>query len=136
MKMIVHGTSYVGALGEYQSVTNEEHKAYVKEIVPYICDRVSVIVGASRERPEEVVELVENIKVCGGHAAMVLPPFYCHPSQDETVAHYKYIMDHVDFPVVAYNNTGSARIEIEQDTFKDCLKQTNDCKEVHLKRRN
>lgn len=121
----VHGICVLGATGEYQSVTNEEHKAYVKEIVPYICDRVSVIVGASRERPEEVVELVENIKACGGHAAMVLPPFYCHPSQDEVVAHYKYIMDHVDFPVVAYNNPGSAGIEIEQDTFKELFKLSN-----------
>lgn len=121
----VHGICVLGATGEYQSVSDEEHKAYVKEIVPYICDRVSVIVGASRERPEDVVELVKNMKECGAHAAMVLPPFYCHPSQDEVVAHYKYIMDNVDFPIVAYNNPGSAGIEIEQDTFKELFKLSN-----------
>lgn len=121
----VHGICVLGATGEYQSVSDEEHMQYVKEVVPYICERTSVIVGASRERPEDVVKLVKNIKECGGHAAMVLPPFYCHPSQDEVVAHYKYIMDNVDFPLVAYNNPGSAGIEVEQDTFKELFKLPN-----------
>lgn len=78
--------------------------AYVKEIVPYVKDRVSVIVGASRERPEDVVKLVNNIKECGAHAAMVLPSFYCHPAQDEIVEHYRYIEEQTQFPIVAYNN--------------------------------
>ena len=118
----VHGICILGATGEYQSVSNEEHKAYVKEIVPYICERTSVIVGASRERPEDVVDLVQNIKECGGHAAMVLPPFYCHPSQDEIVEHYRYIMEKTQFPIVAYNNPGSAGIEIEKETFQEIFK--------------
>lgn len=118
----VHGICVLGATGEYQSISNEEHKAYVKEIVPYIKDRVSVIVGASRERPEDVVELVENIKACGGDAAMVLPPFYCHPAQNEVVEHYRYIMEHTQFPIVAYNNPGSAGIAIERETFQEIFK--------------
>lgn len=121
----VHGICVLGATGEYLSVSDEEHIAYVKEIVPYISDRVSVIVGATRERTDDVVKLVQNIKECGAHAAMVLPPFYCHPSQDEVVAHYKYIMDQVDFPLVAYNNPGSAGIEVEQDTFKKLFELKN-----------
>lgn len=118
----VQGVCILGATGEYQSVTNEEHIKYVKEIVPYIKDRVKVIVGASRERPEDVVELVKNAKESGAHAAMVLPPFYCHPAQDEIVKFYNYIMDETDFPIVIYNNPGSAGVEIEQGTFQEILK--------------
>ena len=44
----VQGVCILGATGEYQSISDEEHMAYVKEIVPYVKDRVSVIVG----RPE------------------------------------------------------------------------------------
>ena len=114
----VQGVCILGATGEYQSITDEEHMAYVKEIVPYVKDRVSVIVGASRERPEDVVKLVNNIKECGAHAAMVLPSFYCHPAQDEIVEHYRYIEEQTQFPIVAYNNPGSAGIEIGQDAFR------------------
>ena len=46
--------------------------AYVKEIVPYVKDRVSVIVGASRERPEDVVKLVNNIKECAVRGAYMI----------------------------------------------------------------
>lgn len=117
----VQGVCILGATGEYQSISDEEHMEYVKEIVPYIKDRTSVIVGASRERPEDVVKLVKNIKACGAHAAMVLPSFYCHPAQDEIVEHYRYIEEQTEFPIVAYNNPGSAGIEIGQEAFRKIL---------------
>ena len=117
----VQGVCILGATGEYQSISDEEHMAYVKEIVPYVKDRVSVIVGASRERPEDVVKLVNNIKECGAHAAMVLPSFYCHPAQDEIVEHYRYIEEQTQFPIFAYNNPGSAGIEIGQDAFRQIM---------------
>ena len=117
----VQGVCILGATGEYQSISDEEHMAYVKESVPYVKDRVSVIVGASRERPEDVVKLVNNIKECGAHAAMVLPSFYCHPAQDEIVEHYRYIEEQTQFPIVAYNNPGSAGIEIGQDAFRQIM---------------
>lgn len=117
----VQGVCILGATGEYQSISDEEHMEYVKEIVPYIKDRVSVIVGASRERPEDVVKLVLNIKECGAHAAMVLPSFYCHPSQDEIVEHYRYIEEKTKFPIVAYNNPGSAGIEIGKEAFQKIM---------------
>ena len=117
----VQGVCILGATGEYQSISDEEHMAYVKEIVPYVKDRVSVIVGASRERPEDVVKLVNNIKECGAHAAMVLPSFYCHPAQDEIVEHYRYIEEQTQFPIVAYNRPGAAGIEIGQDAFRQIM---------------
>ena len=117
----VQGVCILGATGEYQSISDDEHMAYVKEIVPYVKDRVSVIVGVSRERPEDVVKLVNNIKECGAHAAMVLPSFYCHPAQDEIVEHYRYIEEQTQFPIVAYNNPGSAGIEIGQDAFRQIM---------------
>ena len=121
----VHGICVLGATGEYMSITNEEHKEYVKEIVPYICNRTSVIVGVTRERPDDVIELIQNAKNSGAHAAMVLPPYYCHPAQDEIFSHYKYIMEKVDCPLVIYNNPGSAGIEIEADTFDKILALKN-----------
>lgn len=113
----VHGVCILGATGEYMSITLEEHKAYVKEIVPYISGRVSVMVGATRERADDVVELVNTIKASGAHSAMVLTPPYCHPAQDEIVENYRYIMEKTDFPIAVYNNPGSCGVNIERETF-------------------
>lgn len=114
----VHGLVVLGATGEYLSVTDDEHMAYVREMVPYINGRVPVIVGASRERPDDVIRLVLNAKAAGAQAAMILPPYYCHPAQEEVVEHYRYIGEKTDFPIMAYNNPGSCGIELDRDTLK------------------
>lgn len=118
----IHGICILGATGEYMSLTMEEHKAYVQEVVPYIRDRVTVVVGATRERPDDVIELIRNAKEAGAHSAMVLPSPYCHPSQEEIVAHYRYIGDNTDFPLMVYNNPSSAGVEIEPETFQQIFK--------------
>lgn len=117
----IKGICILGATGEYQSITVEEHKLFVREIVPYIKDRVSVIVGATREWADEVVELIGNMKDCGADAAMVLTPPYCHPSQDEIVENYRYIMEKTEFPIMIYNNPGSCGVNIERNTYQELM---------------
>ncbi len=118
----VHGLVILGATGEYLSVTNEEHKAYIREMLPYINGRVPVIVGATRERPDDVIDLVLNAKQAGADAAMVLPPYYCHPSQQEVIEFYQYIAEKTDFPIMAYNNPGSCGIELSRETLCEIYK--------------
>lgn len=116
--MIDNGIGGVGVLmaaGEYQSVTMEEHKEYVREMVPYIKNLgASVIVGASRERVEDVVELIENAREAGADAAMVLPSFYYRMDQGEIYKHYEYINEHSGLDIMVYNNPHcSSPIETE-----------------------
>lgn len=106
--MIDNGIGGIGVLmaaGEYQSMSLDEHKAYVNEMVPYIKARgASVIIGASRERVEDVVDLMENAREAGADAAMVLPSFYYGQSQGEIIDHYTYINDHSGLDIMVYNN--------------------------------
>lgn len=118
----VKGICVLGATGEYQSITDREHKEYVRQIVPYIRERVSVLVGVSRERPDDVVDLMKNDWECGAMAAMILPPFYCHPARDEIVEHYRYIADKTEMPFIVYNNPGSAGVDMDRETIREILK--------------
>ena len=100
----VQGVCILGATGEYQSISDEEHMAYVKEIVPYVKDRVSVIVGASRERPEDVVKrstISRNV--------VRMQRWCCHLSivirhRTKLWSNYRYIEEQTQFPIAAYNN--------------------------------
>lgn len=118
----VHGICLLGATGEYMSITNDEHTKYVREIVPYLAKRTSVIVGVTRERADDVIDLTLNAKSAGAHAVMALTPPYCHPSQDEAIENYRYIMEKTEFPMMVYNNPGSCGIELERDTFRELFK--------------
>jgi 4-hydroxy-tetrahydrodipicolinate synthase len=120
------GLALLCASGEYQSISNDEHMAYIREMVPYLKNRASIIVGVSRERPEDVVELMENARIFGADAAMVLPPFYYHLSQDELIAHYQYINSHSTLPIMVYNNPGTS-VAIAPDTIDEL------CKLEHVK---
>lgn len=113
----VHGICMMGATSEYLSVTDEEYAQYIKEMVPYVKGRTHIVVGATRERTEDVVKLMGIAKDCGAEAAMVLPPYYCHPSQNEIYEHYEFITSHVKLPVIIYNNPGSSGVEIESKTI-------------------
>nr|WP_308505749.1 dihydrodipicolinate synthase family protein [uncultured Agathobaculum sp.] len=117
----IDGLGILMAAGEYQSMSLEEHKAYVREMVPYVKDRVSVIVGCSRERPEDAVELMENAREAGASAAMVLPSFYYHPTQHEIYEHYKYINDHSGLDIMVYNN-GNVTTGITTETMRELYK--------------
>lgn len=101
----ITGMGVLMASGEYQSMTLDEHKEYVNIMVPYAKSKgASVIVGCSRERVEDACELMNNAYKAGADAAMVLPSFYYHQSQEEIIDHYTYLNDHSDLDIMVYNN--------------------------------
>lgn len=117
----IKGVCLLGATGEYQSITNKEHIDYIRQIVPYIKERMSIIVGVSRERPDDVIELMNSDEQAGVDAAMILSPFYCHPSQNEILENYRYIASKTTLPIMIYNNPGSAGVDISRETLKQVL---------------
>lgn len=120
----INGLGILMAAGEYQSVSLEEHKEYIREMVSYVKDRASVIIGGSRERPEDVVELMENAREAGADAAMVLPSFYYHMDQKELVEHYKYINDNSGLDIMVYNNPATSS-PILKETMEELYKLEN-----------
>lgn len=121
----VHGVCLMGATGEYMNVTTKEHKVYIEKMMDHINGRVPVIMGATRERPDDVIDLTLHAKENKIAAAMVLPPYYSNPSQEEIFSHYKYINDSIDFPIMVYNNPGSAGVDIEKQTLANIAKLPN-----------
>ena len=113
----IHGLVILGSTGEYQSVTIEEHKSYAEKMIAHVNGRVTTVVGTSKERPEDVIDLINHAKASGADGAMVLPSFYCRPLQEEIYAHYKKINDAVALPIMVYNNPHSAGVTIEYDTM-------------------
>ena len=118
----IGGVGILMAAGEYQSISIEEHREYCSVMVPYAKEKgMSVIVGASRERVEDVVEIMNNAYGFGADAAMVLPAFYYNQSQEEIIDHYTYINDHSDLDIMVYNNP-NVTSGITRETMKELYK--------------
>lgn len=121
----IQGVCLLGATGEYQSVSNEEHKFYLGKLIPAVRDRASVIVGASRENPDDVIDLMNAAQRLDADAAMVLPPFYCHPNQQEILENYRYISSRTTLPMIVYNNPGSAGVDMTRETLQKVFELPN-----------
>ena len=117
----IQGVCILGATGEYQSLSDQEHMDYLSQVVPYVCDRISVIVGISRERPDDVISLARHAEKCGAQAGMMLSPFYCHPNQEEILENYRYVTANTSLPIILYNNPGSAGVDISRETMQQIM---------------
>ena len=57
-------------------------------------------------------------KAAGVAGAMVLPPYYCLPSDDEVVEHYQRISDGIELPILLYNTPGRTRVDLVPDLLE------------------
>ena len=119
----IKGVLILGGTGEYQSITNEEHKFYTSQIVPFAKQNgMTVVLGVSRERPDEVIELIENAEQYGADLAMVSPPFYCNPTQREIIENFRYITENTKMDVLVYNNPFATGVAVDRETTRALMK--------------
>ncbi|MFE7423456.1 dihydrodipicolinate synthase family protein [Rhodococcus sp. NPDC057529] len=113
----------LGATGEYQSLTNDEHKYYISEMVPYLKEKgLTVAAGVGRERPDDVIELMNHDQAAGLDIGMLLPPFYSNPNQTEIVENYRYIAEHTTLPIMLYNNPWNSGVNLTRESLQELFK--------------
>jgi 4-hydroxy-tetrahydrodipicolinate synthase len=113
----------LGATSEYQSLTNDEHKYYISQIVPYLKERgLTVCAGVGRERPDDVIDLINHDQKHGLDIAMLLPPFYSNPNQTEILENYRYIAANTTLPLMIYNNPWNSGVNIARETLQEIFK--------------
>jgi 4-hydroxy-tetrahydrodipicolinate synthase len=55
-------------------------------------------------------------KKCGAAAALVVAPYYNRPSQEGLLAHFSYLAEHSDLPIVLYNVPGRTVTDLQPET--------------------
>jgi 4-hydroxy-tetrahydrodipicolinate synthase len=53
---------------------------------------------------------------CGAAAALLVAPYYNRPSQDGLLAHFSYLAEHSDLPIVLYNVPGRTVTDLKPET--------------------
>jgi 4-hydroxy-tetrahydrodipicolinate synthase len=99
----VHGLILLGSSGEFSSLTLQERKSYVKEMVSHVSGRVPVIVGVGNTVLKEVLELVTLCDALGANGVMAVNPYYWKLSDDQLLRYYSTIADHTKMPILLYN---------------------------------
>ena len=102
----MHGLVINGTTGEWFSQTTEEMEELFRVAAEVVNGDIPIIAGCTAYTPEQVVRhagLAEKAKLDG---ILVAPPPYIVPTNEELVAYYQYINDHVPLPICVYNSFG------------------------------
>lgn len=101
-----------GTTGESATMTIAEHNRVVSICVEQAAGRVPVIAGAGSNDTRIALEHMEAAKSAGADAALVVSPYYNKPSQKGLYAHFAYLAQNCDLPIVIYNIPGRSVVDI------------------------
>lgn len=120
----IHGVAAIGSTGEFAGLEDCEKEKAAATVIETAAKRIPVIVGASAESTEKVIQYAKAAKKMGADGVMVLPSYYCKPNQEEMFTHFARLADAVDIPVVIYNNPATTGVDIKAETVARMFKHS------------
>ena len=117
-----HGLVPVGTTGESPTLSHDEHRKVVEEVIRVVNRRVPVIAGAGSNSTREGIGLIQHAQAAGADAALVVTPYYNKPTQPGLIAHYTALHDASDLPIIIYNIPGRSVIDMTPETMGELAK--------------
>jgi len=105
-----------GTTGEASTMDNAEHYRVIELCVEQAGGRVPVIAGCGSNDTRTAVAHLKAAKARGADAALCVAPYYNRPSQAGLLAHFSWLAENSDLPIVLYNVPGRTVTDIEPDT--------------------
>lgn len=112
-----NGIVPVGTTGESPTLSHDEHRLMIEEVVKAVAGRVPVIAGSGSNNTTEAIELTRHAQKAGADAALVVTPYYNKPTQRGLIAHFTAVHDATDIPIIIYNIPPRSIIDMMPDTM-------------------
>jgi 4-hydroxy-tetrahydrodipicolinate synthase len=106
-----------GTTGESATMTIEEHDRVVRICIDQAAGRVPVIAGCGSNDTTVALHHMKSAKAAGADAALVVLPYYNRPNQDGLIAHFTYLAEHSDLPIMLYNVPARTVTDITVETM-------------------
>lgn len=95
-----------GCTGEAATLSHDEQKRCIRFAVERVAGRVPVIAGTGSNSTLEALSLTQYAREAGADGVLLITPYYNKPTPAGQVAHYTYIAERVECPIVLYNVPG------------------------------
>ena len=115
-----------GTTGEASTLSNAEHPRVIEVCIEQAAGRVPVIAGCGSNDTMNALLHMNFSKKAGAAAGLCVAPYYNRPSQDGLIAHFSYLAEHSDLPIVLYNVPGRTVTDIEPETVCELAKRYPD----------
>ncbi len=114
-----------GTTGEKSTLNYADHVKVIETAVKAADKRVPIIAGAGSNDTVYSVGLCNDVISVGADALLMVTPYYNKTSQKGLVAHYTYVADRVDAPIILYNVPSRTGVNIQPETYKELAKHPN-----------
>lgn len=114
-----------GTTGEKSTLNYQEHIQVIETAVKAANGRVPIIAGAGSNDTVYSVGLCNDAIAVGADALLMVTPYYNKTSQKGLIAHYTYVADRVDAPIILYNVPSRTGVNIQAETYKELAKHPN-----------
>lgn len=99
----VHGVIVLGTQGEWFSMDAAEHAQLVQLATAQLAGRIPVIAGCNAFRAADAIRNIEVAARYGASGALLTPPPYVMPTEEETFTFYREVSAHSVLPICVYN---------------------------------
>ena len=115
-----------GTTGEASTLSNAEHHRVIEICIEQAAGRVPVIAGCGSNDTMNALLHMNFSKKAGAAAGLCVAPYYNRPKQAGLIAHFSYLAEHSDLPIVLYNVPGRTVTDIEPETVCELAKRYPD----------
>lgn len=115
-----------GTTGENSTLSNAEHHRVIEVCIEQAAGRVPVIAGCGSNDTMNANLHMNFSKKCGATAALVVAPYYNKPSQQGLLAHFSYLAENADLPIVLYNVPGRTVTDLKPETVCELARRYPD----------
>lgn len=105
-----------GTTGESATLDNDEHHKVIAVCAEVAKGRVPVIAGAGSNDTQTALWHIKEAQTAGADALLLVAPYYNRPSQEGLLAHFSYLAERADLPIVLYNVPGRTVTDIAPET--------------------
>lgn len=112
-----------GTTGEAPTLSNDEQHRLFAVTVEAAAGRVPVIAGCGSNDTQTALWHMQEAKALGADAALMVAPYYNRPSQAGLLAHFSYLAEKVDLPIVLYNVPGRTVTDIKPETVAELARR-------------
>ncbi|MBN9608395.1 MAG: hypothetical protein BGO26_19825 [Actinobacteria bacterium 69-20] len=111
----LHGVVINGTCGEWFVQDRDERKAVAETAIGAAAGRMTVLVGCTDYRADQVVDLARHALGAGADGVLASPPPYAKLFPNEIIAYYEDISAGIDGPLAIYNWPHGAGVDIDAD---------------------
>jgi 4-hydroxy-tetrahydrodipicolinate synthase len=115
-----------GTTGENSTLSNAEHHRVIEVCIEQAAGRVPVIAGCGSNDTMNALLHMNFSKKSGAAAALVVAPYYNKPSQEGLLAHFSYLAENADMPIVLYNVPGRTVTDLQPETVCELARRFPD----------